>query len=132
MTRLIAAGRDADVFAIDAGRVLRRYRDGGDVAVEAAAMVHLAGHGFPVPAVYRAEGADLVMARVPGPTMLTALRDAEIELVRHREARTRYGGDQRRVLHAAPGVLAGDDVDLGVGVAAVPVGERLHRPHGVG
>jgi Ser/Thr protein kinase RdoA (MazF antagonist) len=76
---MIAAGRDADVFAIDDGRVLRRYRDGGDVAVEAAVMIHVAGHGFPVPAVYRAEGADLVMARVPGSTMLTALRNAEID-----------------------------------------------------
>jgi hypothetical protein len=32
---LLASGRDADVFAIDARRVLRRYRSGGDVAVEA-------------------------------------------------------------------------------------------------
>src|SRR6266498_2612818 len=41
---LLASGRDADVFAIDAGRVLRRYRTEGDVAgdlalTEAAALL---------------------------------------------------------------------------------------------
>jgi hypothetical protein len=34
----LASGRDADVFAIDAGRVLRRYRTGGDVSAEARVM----------------------------------------------------------------------------------------------
>ncbi len=77
--RLVATGRDADVFAIDAGRVLRRYRDGGDVTAEAAVMAHLAGHGYPVPAVYHAAAADLVMERVAGPTMLTALRAGELD-----------------------------------------------------
>jgi Ser/Thr protein kinase RdoA (MazF antagonist) len=76
----LASGRDADVFAIDADRVLRRYRDGGDVTAEAAVMVHLAGHGFPVPAVYHAEGSDLVMERLPGPTLLTALRTCETDV----------------------------------------------------
>jgi aminoglycoside phosphotransferase (APT) family kinase protein len=66
-------GRDADVFAIDARRVLRRYRRGGDVAAEAAVMRYVAGFGFPVPRVYRADGADLVMDRVDGPTMASAL-----------------------------------------------------------
>jgi Ser/Thr protein kinase RdoA (MazF antagonist) len=102
--RLIASGRDADVFALDAGRVLRRYRDGGDVAVEAAVMVHLAGHGFPVPAVYRAAGADLVMARVPGTTMLTALRTAEIDT----SAAARTLADLHRRLHRIPARVSGD------------------------
>jgi hypothetical protein len=69
----LASGRDADVFAVGEGRVLRRYRNGGDVAVEAAVMGYLGGCGFPVPAVYRADGPDLVMERVVGPTLLTAL-----------------------------------------------------------
>jgi hypothetical protein len=59
----VGSGRDADVFAIDARRVLRRYRRGGDVAAEAAVMPYVAGRGFPVPRVYRADGADLVMDR---------------------------------------------------------------------
>lgn len=68
-----AAGREADVYALPGGRVLRRYRGGGDVAAEAAVMRQVAAHGFPVPEVFEAEGPDLVMARVDGPTMLTAL-----------------------------------------------------------
>lgn len=75
----LAAGRDADVYALDDDRVLRRYRDGGDVAKEAAVMVHVAGHGFPVPAVYHAAGTDLVMERLAGPTLLTALRTGEVD-----------------------------------------------------
>jgi aminoglycoside phosphotransferase (APT) family kinase protein len=69
----LASGRDADVFAIDAGRVLRRYRRGGDVAAEATVMRYVAGLGFPVPTVHHAQGADLVMDRVDGPTMAAAL-----------------------------------------------------------
>jgi aminoglycoside phosphotransferase (APT) family kinase protein len=69
----VGSGRDADVFAIDARWVLRRYRRGGYVAAEAAVMRYVAGCGFPVPRVYRAEGADLVMDRVDGPTMASAL-----------------------------------------------------------
>ena len=76
----LASGRDADVFAIDAGRVLRRYRGDIDVAAEAAVMTYLAEHGFPVPTVYHAAGADLVMQRVPGPTLLTALLTGEIDI----------------------------------------------------
>jgi aminoglycoside phosphotransferase (APT) family kinase protein len=71
----IASGRDADVFALDEHRVLRRYRKGGDVAREAAVMAHLAEAGYPVPAVYRASGTDLVMERIDGQTMLQALAD---------------------------------------------------------
>ena len=70
---LLARGRDADVFALDDERVLRRYRDGGDVAPEAAVMAHVAACGFPVPVVHAASGADLVLERLDGPTMLAAL-----------------------------------------------------------
>jgi aminoglycoside phosphotransferase (APT) family kinase protein len=69
---LLASGRDADVYALDDHRVLRRYRGGGDVAAEAAVMRHLGRHGFPVPEVYEASGTDLVMERVDGPTMSQA------------------------------------------------------------
>ena len=70
---LLASGRDADVFAVEVGRVLRRYRDGSDVTVEAALMRYLSSCGYPVPAVYDAHGADVVMERIDGPTMLQAL-----------------------------------------------------------
>jgi Ser/Thr protein kinase RdoA (MazF antagonist) len=78
MTEPMASGRDADVYALDDDRVLRRYRAGGDVTAEAAVMVHVAGHGFPVPAVFDASGADMVMERLDGPTLLTALRTGEV------------------------------------------------------
>ncbi|GHC71541.1 hypothetical protein GCM10007079_04010 [Nocardiopsis terrae] len=78
MTSPLAAGRDADVFALDEHRVLRRYRGPQDTAPEAAAMAHAAGHGFPVPGVYRAEGAELEMERLYGPTALDAGLNGEL------------------------------------------------------
>jgi tRNA A-37 threonylcarbamoyl transferase component Bud32 len=76
----VAAGRDADVFAIDDRRVLRRYRDGGDVAHETAIMAHVAQFGFPVPAVYEAYGVTIMMERLHGPTMLEACAAGDLEL----------------------------------------------------
>jgi aminoglycoside phosphotransferase (APT) family kinase protein len=78
---LLATGRDADVFALDAQRVLRRYRDEGDVAAEASVMAYVGGLGFPVPRVYSASGGDLVLERLTGPTMLQALGTGEITAV---------------------------------------------------
>lgn len=70
---LLAAGRDADVFVLDERRVLRRYRDGGDVTAEVAVMRHVHAHGLPVPAAFEAAGPDLVLERLHGPTMLHLL-----------------------------------------------------------
>ena len=53
---LVGSGRNADVFAVGEGRVLRRYRDGGDVAAEAAVMAHVTAFGYPVPRVHHADG----------------------------------------------------------------------------
>jgi len=50
------SGRDADVFALQDGTVLRRYRDGSDVAAEAELMDAVRKRGYPVPIVYTAEG----------------------------------------------------------------------------
>lgn len=98
MATLLASGRDADVYAIGDGRVLRRYRDGSDATAEAAVMEYVRACGFPVPVVYRAEGADLVMERVDGPTLLHALLSGEID--------TRNGAvvlaDLHTALHALP------------------------------
>ncbi|WP_405425823.1 phosphotransferase [Micromonospora sp. NBC_00617] len=94
----LASGRDADVFAIDDRRVLRRYRHGGDVAAEAAVMAYVAGLGFPVPTVHQARGADLVMERLDGRTMLSALLAGEMDAV---EAATCLADLQHR-LHALP------------------------------
>ncbi|GAA3283267.1 MULTISPECIES: phosphotransferase [Dactylosporangium] len=80
MTALLASGRDADVYALDDRRVLRRYRRGGDVTAEAAIMRYVSDHGFPVPRIYAAEGADLVMERLDGPTMMGALGDGTLDM----------------------------------------------------
>lgn len=82
MGGLVGSGRSADVYAIDEGWVLRRYRDGGDARVETAVMTFLADHGYPVPRVRPPLGGhaagppphtDLVMRRLCGPTMRGAL-----------------------------------------------------------
>ncbi len=73
MTSPIASGRDADVYALDDARVLRRYRNGGDATLEAEFMSHVGSLGYPVPQIYSAGGADMIMDRVDGPTMLEVL-----------------------------------------------------------
>jgi aminoglycoside phosphotransferase (APT) family kinase protein len=67
-----AGGREADVFLLGDGRVLRRYRYATDTAGEAAVMAYVGGRGYPVPAVYAARGSDMVMERLHGPTMAQA------------------------------------------------------------
>lgn len=70
---LIGTGRDCDVFEAGTGRVLRRNRAGTSTEAEADLMRHLADHGYPVPAVFEADGPDIVMERLDGPTMLDHL-----------------------------------------------------------
>ena len=74
--KLIGTGRNADVYDIGNGRVLRRYRDGRPqqwVAREAEVMAHARAHDVPVPEVFDVAGADIIMARAAGPTMMDAL-----------------------------------------------------------
>jgi aminoglycoside phosphotransferase (APT) family kinase protein len=73
---LLGAGRNADVYDVGRGRVLRRYRDGRDAAAvdrEARVMAHARAHGVPVPEVFEVSGSDIVMERAVGPTMLDVL-----------------------------------------------------------
>ena len=67
-----AFGRDADVYAVDERWVLRRYRNGHPVRDEAEFMRWVGKHGFPVPAVGRVDGADMVIERLDGPTLAEA------------------------------------------------------------
>jgi aminoglycoside phosphotransferase (APT) family kinase protein len=73
---LVGAGRNADVFDVGSGRVLRRYRDGREtrrVDIEAQVMMRARASGVPVPEVFEVSGSDIVMERAVGPTMLDAV-----------------------------------------------------------
>ncbi|GIG21244.1 hypothetical protein Cch01nite_19680 [Cellulomonas chitinilytica] len=77
---LLASGTAADVFALDDATVLRRYRSGRDAAPEAEILRHVVAHGFPAPAVLGVDGADIVLERLHGPTLLQALAAGEVSL----------------------------------------------------
>lgn len=81
---LLARGRDCDVFEAGAGRVLRRYRDEGfSVERESKVMAYARSQGCPVPEVLDAQGCDLLMERVDGPTMAADLMARPWMLRRH-------------------------------------------------
>jgi aminoglycoside phosphotransferase (APT) family kinase protein len=94
---LIGTGRAADVYDIGNGRVLRRYRTDHDSTIEATAMRAAWAAGYPVPEVFDADGRDLVMEHLEGPTMLKMLGDRP----------WRYGrfADQLAELHRRLGAL---------------------------
>lgn len=75
---LLASGRDSEIFDHGPGLVLRRSRDRRSMEREAKVMRYVAEHGYPAPRVeeVRADGSELVMERIDGPTMLEALRTA--------------------------------------------------------
>ncbi|HEX7804718.1 MAG TPA: phosphotransferase [Cellulomonas sp.] len=96
----VSSGRDADVFALDEERVLRRNRSGRSTDVEASIVRHVTAHGFPAPRVYRAEGPDLEMEWLHGPTLLQSLAADETSV---REA-ARILADLHTRLHAIPAI----------------------------
>jgi aminoglycoside phosphotransferase (APT) family kinase protein len=73
-----AAGRDANVYALDERWVVRRYRNGHPVRDEADFMRHVAKYGYPVPAVREIDGADMVIERLTGPTLADAAIAGEL------------------------------------------------------
>lgn len=104
---LIGSGRDADVYALDGGRVLRRYRRGGDVATEADVMRYVAAQNFPAPHVFDAAGADLVMERVEGQLLVESVMAGEMEPDAAGETLARL----QRLLHAVPPRIAANAGD---------------------
>jgi aminoglycoside phosphotransferase (APT) family kinase protein len=80
---LIGRGRAADIYALDAGRVLRRYRTPHPCEAEAGLMRYLRQAGYPVPEVFGADGPDLVMERLAGPAMLDDLGRRPWRAARH-------------------------------------------------
>jgi aminoglycoside phosphotransferase (APT) family kinase protein len=72
--RVIAAGRASEILDLGRGRVLRRFKNGGDPEREAGVMAHARAHGFPVPEVLEVRDDALVLQRIDGPSMLRMLR----------------------------------------------------------
>ena len=126
--RLLASGRQADVFEIGNGRVLRHYRSARGALREASVMEHARAGGYPVPAVHDASETDLVLDRVDGPTMLADLERHPWRILQHArtlaslheqlhaiapppDMRTRFGpGDSLLHLDLHPeNVLLGED-----------------------
>jgi aminoglycoside phosphotransferase (APT) family kinase protein len=81
--KVIASGRASEIFDLEDGRVLRRFKVGGDPDREALVMRHAADHGYPVPRVLEVTADALVLERVDGPTMLADLRRRPWRLSRH-------------------------------------------------
>ncbi|MFF0774030.1 phosphotransferase family protein [Nonomuraea wenchangensis] len=108
---LIGVGRSADVYALDDDLVLRRYRDGHDAREEAAVMAYVAAHGYPVPEVSPGPGggspADLVMRRLPGPTLLQAVSGGTYDPVEAGRLTARL----LRRLHTIPARRSPDPLD---------------------
>src|SRR4051812_23020609 len=73
--KLLASGRDGDIYEYAPGLVLRKTRDGRSIAHEARIMRYAAEHGFPVPHIeeVRADGTEIVMERIEGPIMMDAM-----------------------------------------------------------
>ncbi|MFG1922006.1 phosphotransferase [Cryptosporangium sp. NPDC048952] len=72
--RLLASGRWSDIYALDERRVLRRCRDmAGRPSWEPDVMRLAREGGVPVPEVLDVDGADMVLERIDGPTMLADL-----------------------------------------------------------
>ncbi len=73
--KMLASGRDGDIFEFAPGLVLRKTRDGRSIAHEARTMRYVAEHGYPVPRIeeVRADGTEIVMERIEGPMMMDAM-----------------------------------------------------------
>ena len=95
----LASGRDADVYDLGNGRVLRRNRDSIKTSeYEAEVMRYACAWDYPVPAVYDVRGPDMVMDRVVGATMLADLGRRPWMLWRHARTLAKL----HRQLHGIP------------------------------
>jgi tRNA A-37 threonylcarbamoyl transferase component Bud32 len=95
---LLARGEDADVFAIDEARVLRRYRHRAVPEREVAIMRYVRDRGYSAPRVLDVSGPDLTLERIDGPTMLEDLRRSPWRFRAHALTLARL----HRELHAVP------------------------------
>jgi aminoglycoside phosphotransferase (APT) family kinase protein len=95
--KLIASGRDGDIFEFGPGLVLRKTRDGRSIAQEARTIEFMAAQGYPVPRIedVRADGTEIVMERLVGPMMMDAILKAPYSFPRN----TRVLADLHDQLH---------------------------------
>ncbi|MFG1604213.1 phosphotransferase [Actinoplanes sp. NPDC049265] len=100
---LLASGNEADVYALNDCRVLRRHRWMDDVSGEAELMAYVGSVGYPVPEVFAVHGGDMEMERLHGPTMAQGLISGEVSVA---EGVTMLTGLLRR-LHALPPLPGG-------------------------
>ncbi|WP_018353447.1 phosphotransferase [Longispora albida] len=98
---LLASGREAEVYALDEGRVLRRYLHRPAADGELAAMAWAWEAGYPVPRVHSVDGNDMVIDRLHGPTLAEALLAGELSPA---EGGALLAGLHNR-LHALPGFV---------------------------
>lgn len=110
--KLLAAGRASEIYDLGNGRVLRRFKDVGEVAREALVMQHALAHGYPLPRVLDVQDDALVLERITGPSMFEDLLHRPWRLRAH--ARTLV--ELHRRLHKIPAPE---------GLAAVGPGDRL-------
>jgi aminoglycoside phosphotransferase (APT) family kinase protein len=83
--RLLASGRDGDIYELGPGLVLRRAKDGRVIEAEARVISYAAEHGYPVPQIHeiRAGGTEIVMERLDGPMMMDDITRHPWTLVRN-------------------------------------------------
>jgi tRNA A-37 threonylcarbamoyl transferase component Bud32 len=108
--KLLSEGRASSVYDLGDGRVLRRFKGGGDPKREELVMVHARSHGFPVPRVLERRPDALVLERIDGPTMGQDLSIAPWRLRQH--VRTIAALHERlHQIRAPDGLRAIDDGD---------------------
>jgi streptomycin 6-kinase len=110
--RLIAEGRASEILDLGGGRVLRRFKAGGNPEREALVMRHAQEHGYPVPEVFEVGADSLVLERIEGPTMLQTLLEKPAALA-----------DQTRVLVQLHDQL--HRIEAPAGLRALGGGDRL-------
>ena len=108
--KLIAAGRASEILDLGAGRVLRRFKAGGDPEREALVMRHVGAHGYPVPEVLEIGGDSLVLQRIEGPTMFDAMAGEPAAMDRH-AAHLRRLHDELHAIEAPAGLPAAGEGD---------------------
>lgn len=76
--RVLASGRDCDIYDAGPGLVRRRYRDGRSAESEARLLDRVGRLGYPVPRVHSWSGPEIVMELAEGPTLAEAIGTGQV------------------------------------------------------